>query len=371
MWRIFLFFGLLLTLSGREVEFYLWQREWSKAVQQAAEECPGRLYVFAAEIDTEKISRSNTNLWRDRNATAVFRVRVGALSRDGFKRLAEEIRRSGAENIQLDIDVPERRLSEYAGLLAELRVKRLSVTVLPCHLKHPEFSEVAKLVDYYVLQLHGLEAPKHIDDRYFLIDAQVAREAIGRARKLPYRFKLALPSYAYMLWFDKDSGKFVTLSAEGAEPPPGKYHGRLAAPELNLLRELLAENLDVIWFRLPVAGDRLCYDLEVLRQLERGELPEPSCSFEYRQVAENALEIWMTMRNQLRSGPVTVSLQWRSKTGEFELPPGVRNVSANRGFAVLPERLEVPFPGCGQAMRIGTFLVKKSQLLKTEENIQE
>lgn len=379
--KIFLYLVLLFSLmdiAGREVGFYLWQRDWSEAVQQATANCPGKIYLFAAELDGGKISRSNVRLdiWRDRNITAVFRVRVEGFSQDGFKQLVEEIKRIGAERIQLDIDVPERRLGEYVQRLSELKinlageVKEWSITVLPCHLKHVEFSDVAKLVDYYVLQVHGLEAPKHIDDNYFLIDGKIAREAVGMARKLPYRFKVALPCYAYILWFDKDSGAFVTLSAEGYEPPPKKYNGRLAAPELKLLRDLLKENqnLDVIWFRLPTGGDRLCYDLEVLRQLEQGILPKPSCLFEYRQVAENAIEIWMTLYNQLRFEPVTIFMQWRNKAGEFELPSGVQNISKNLGFAILPERLEIPFAGCGQATRIGTFLVKESQLIKIEED---
>ena len=201
---------LLLVLPASAAEYYLWQRKWTAAVRAAAQQPCDGLQVFAAELSAKRTERSEAppELWKREDVTAVFRLRVDALNSGGFARLAAEIARNGCANIQLDADVPERRLAEYAGHLKALRaalppqVREFSVTALPCHLAHADFAAVAAQTDYYVLQLHGLDVPARIDEPYALIDGTVARTAIRRARQFKMPFRLALPSYAYRLEFD-------------------------------------------------------------------------------------------------------------------------------------------------------------------------
>lgn len=365
-----LFLGLAFCATGGDHAFYLWQRTWTPPVAEAARGCPSPLSVFAAELSARKTERTDApaSLWEKDGITAVFRLRTDALNAAGFDRLAAEIARNGCRGIQLDTDVPERRLGEFVRLLAGLRrklpaqVTELSFTALPCHLPHSEFAEAAKMADYYVLQLHGIDAPANIDEPYSLLEPGVAREAIRRARGTGRPFRIALPVYAYRLSFDPDSGAFAAISAEGDAPPAGRYRERLAAPDLSLLRELLRENPDlpVIWFRLPVKGDRLCFDLDTVRRLEAGELPSPSLDFELRRIAPRALELWITPHAALRLEPFRLELRWPQRTGEFETASGVRNESADRAFAILPTRLAVPFGGCGVPVRAATFFVDET-----------
>lgn len=371
------FLGLALSAAGGESAFYLWQRTWTPAVAEAVHGCDSPLAVFAAELSARDTARTDApaELWKRNDITAVFRLRTDALNAAGFDRLAAEITRNGCRRIQLDIDVPERRLGEFARLLAGLwrklpaQVEELSFTALPCHLPHPEFVEAAQAADYYVLQLHGIEVPAKIDAPYALLDAGIARKAIRQAREIGRPFRIALPIYAYRLSFDPDSGAFAAISAEGDAPPEGHYRERLAAPDPATLRELLRENHDlpVVWFRLPVGGNRLCFDLDTVRRLEAGELPCPSLDFELRRVAPRALELWITPRAMLRQEPIRIELRWPQRTGEFDPAPGVQNESADRAFAILPARLAVPFGGCGVPVRAATFFVDETNRPEIKE----
>lgn len=377
-----LFIPLLLLLlqslpAAGEHAFYLWQRVWTPAVTEAARGCGRPLAVFAAELSADRTERTGApaELWGRNDVTAVFRLRVDALTENGFDRLAAEIRRNGCRNIQLDVDVPERRLGEFARLLAGLRkklpaqVRELSFTALPCHLPHPEFADAAGKADYYVLQLHGIDVPADISEPYALLDARTARTAIGRARRLGLPFRIALPAYAYRLSFDPQSGAFAAISAEGDAPPDSRFRNRIAAPDPTLLRDLLRENPDLpaVWFRLPVRGDKLCYDLAAIRRLEAGEQLEPKLEFELRRVAPRALELWITPRSMLRLEPLRITLAWPERTGESDLAPGVRDESADRSFALLPVRLAVPFGGSGTPVRAATFFVDENNRPEIKE----
>lgn len=362
----FLFLALAAAATTPATEFYLWQRRWTPAVVRAAEQCGSPLQVFFAEISRTKTERAQIppELRMRENVTAVFRLRADALNPEGFARLAAEISRSARGKIQIDADVPERDLAEYAASLNSLKhtlprqVKELSITALPCHLKQEDFAAVAAQVDYYVLQLHGLNVPARIDEPYALIDGATARTAIRRARRLGRPFRIALPSYAYRLEFDA-TGTFRALAAEGGSPRSGARSCRLAAPKPELLAALIRENPDVgrIWFRLPVRGDQLCYDLASIEAFERGAIPAPHLDVELRRVAKNALELWITPHAQLRLEPLEISLEWPCPRGEFELAFGTECHPRKPPFGFLPAQLRIDFPGCGTKVRVATFLV--------------
>ncbi len=365
-----LLFRLLAAAAATPAtEFYLWQRRWTPDVARALERNDSALQIFAAELSAAGIERSEApaELWKRQNVTAVFRLRVDALNLPGFTRLATEISRNGCSRIQIDADVPERRLAEYAALLRTLRsklsphVEEFSVTALPCHLGRAGFAAVAAETDYYVLQLHGLNVPGRIDEPYALIDETISRTAIRRARQLGKPFRIALPAYAYRLEFD-ETGNFTAIAAEGAAPPAAGRRIRLAAPEPELLAALIRENPDIgrIWFRLPVGGDRLCYDRASIESFERGEIPTTRLEIKLRRVAENALELWITPHARLQLEPLELALEWPDRHGEFEPAPGTGTSPEKLPFGILPERLTVEFPGCGAEIRVATFLVDET-----------
>ena len=135
-----------------------------------------------------------------------------------------------------------------------------------------------------------------------------------------------------------------------------------ATDKEGIMEALIRENPDLrrIWFRLPVRGDRLCYDRTSIETLDRGELPSPRLEIELRRVAPNALELWITPCAQLRLEPLELALEWPDRHGEFELAPGTKCGQDKLPFGILPGRLRVAFPGCGAKVRAATFLVNET-----------
>lgn len=95
----------------------------------------------------------------------------------------------------------------------------LSITALPCHLKHRVFRELQGSIDYFVLQVHGNEIPRKIGDpRFRLFDLKSAklavREALALADATGSQCVVALPTYAYRLIFDAADGRLQRVEAE-------------------------------------------------------------------------------------------------------------------------------------------------------------
>ena len=95
-------------------------------------------------------------------------------------------------------------------------------------------------------------------------------------------FRIALPTYGYLVAFDP-AGKFFALAAEGPIPTwPSGTQVRVAradAPSVSALAHALATAppphcTGVIWFRLPVASDRLNWNWTTLATILQGGTPE-------------------------------------------------------------------------------------------------
>ena len=207
---------VLLPVGGRliatEPGFYVWQRNWTPAVTRAALACPRELYLLAAEFTAVGTQVKVTSIElppaviNRKNVTLVYRIHVELLASLPPETAAAEIRKYAVPNLQLDVDCPEKKLFLYADLLTKLRrllpERHFSITVLPCHLDRPDFPALARLADYYVLQVHGLDIPSTLREDRRLLRRETARPAIAQAEKLGMPFKIALPTYAYQLNFD-------------------------------------------------------------------------------------------------------------------------------------------------------------------------
>ena len=286
--------------------FYVWQRHWSDKVESAVrselEAGTHDLYVLAGELEYEGRGARwrgvdvPDRIWRHPRVTAVFRFPVQAL--DDPERTARAlVSRAGAlgvHRMQLDVDVPERLIARYGELVEEIRLRwpeaaalRLGATFLPCHLDLAGIRRVLAAIDEPVIQLHGIDAPKNRAETWSLMRRTTVFRALRMARALDGRFKMALPSYAYVLTFNAD-GSFRRLYAEGLPDDfvrsPETTCG-LAAPDLDLLHEIFTSSLRLpaIWFRLPVRGvDRWCLERETLALLEDGQRPAPTVEFAVR-----------------------------------------------------------------------------------------
>jgi hypothetical protein len=291
-------------------EIYVWQRRWdaavSKALEQAAYQASG-FTVLAAEVG-----------WKGRRVDRVVRVpidystvkaaekpvglafRIGPYSGPFDKRsdatnllteiaasLVADAREAGVEpaELQIDFDCAESKLNGYRKWVEALREKirpvPLTITALPCWLKQRAFKGLARATDGFVLQVHSLERPQGPEAAITLCDSSSAFRWVEQAGRTGVLFRVALPTYGYLIAFDKD-GRFIGLSAEG--PSRAWDEGtvlRVVRSEPVAMAQLVQRwrhdrpcNMQgVIWYRLPVETDRLNWKWVTLSAIMAGRVP--------------------------------------------------------------------------------------------------
>ena len=293
-------------------EAYVWQREWSPAVRDSiaqARDLAG-LVVLAAEVDFRQRAPHVLRIPLDAEALKGFGRPVGAAVRvhtfpgrfaddpRTARYLHDLVRDVGAEarakglalaEIQMDYDCPESRLGDYRDLLVSLRQAAapvpLTLTALPAWLRgRRAFRTLIEAVDGYVLQVHSLEPPESPGQEIVLTQARAARAWVEDAARFGRPFRVALPTYGYQAAFDAQ-GKLIGLLAEG--PLVSFAEGiivRTARSDPKATAELIRgwtrarprELTGVLWYRLPVAGNRLDWTWPTLRAVMAGRTPEVS-----------------------------------------------------------------------------------------------
>ena len=237
----------------------------------------------------------------------------------------------------------------------------LSITVLPCHLRNSEFTNLAKMVDYYVVQVHGIEAPKHIDDDCRLMRITTALSAIKRAEEIGTEFKVALPTYGYRLFFQQKSGKFIRLSAENSVILPAGTHEKVVCADLEELTEVI-QRLDkagenyagIIWFRLPVAGDRLCLSRQAVAQLSQEIVPDATIKVVTEVTEDGALQVYLENSANMTCRKVTLTLHSKGSHGDYGLGRGFKT-SEGAMPGILPKKIFGTPPAPGQRCNVGWF----------------
>jgi hypothetical protein len=283
---------------------YVWQRAWTPAVSAAVADGKNDaagFAVLAAEVawrdGAAQIARPGAD-WAALNHSGrpvELVLRIGA-RREPFAaddaaaatlaRLAAELWREAESHaltvaaLQIDYDCAESRLADYRGLLRRLRaaVAPLPVTptVLPSWLDRRDFAALARDSGGFVLQVHSTATPRL--GVTTLCDPAAARRWAERAGRLGVPFRVALPTYAYLAAFD-GRGKFLGVEAEGParQWPPGATRQFIRADARELAALARAWERDrpptltgLIWYRLPVAGDRLNWRAPTLAAVMRG-----------------------------------------------------------------------------------------------------
>ncbi len=316
-----------MTSGAMANEVYVWQRAWTPPVKEAIDRVAPKmrgLNVLGAEItfrgDRPAAIRASVD-WR--GLAAVGRpvgvsLRVGPcrgrLYEDGAAvdfladaaaKLLAEARSGGLEpaELQIDFDCAESDLDGYACWVRAVRMRTaptpLAITALPCWLKHRAFARLAAEAGGYVLQVHSLERPRGPEDRTELCDVASARRAVERAGRIGVPFRVALPTYGYLMAFD-GRDRFLGLSAEGPMPAWG--------PDVRL-RELRADPAamaelvrgwtgarpacmgGVIWYRLPVDTDALNWSWATLAAVMDGRVPTPFLRTEIRRPEAGLAEV--------------------------------------------------------------------------------
>ncbi len=291
---------------------YVWQRQWTAAVDQAVADAPpqlGRLIVLHAELGfrvrdegTLAVEASTADVhWNalvrsQRQVGLAIRVRPfpGPFAQDGqavdaLERVARNaIARAsqaglGVAEVQVDFDAGSRQLRDYARWIRGLR-KRLApvpvtFTALASWTRQDGFAELAHAGDGFVLQVHGLD-PKRPNA---IIGPTEAAEAVERAARTDVNFRVALPTYGHLVGRDA-AGRLVGIASEGPEPTwPTDADVSVVATRPNKMLSLVrrwqqdrpARMTGVVWYRLPVEGDRLNWAPVTFAQVIDGKTVSP------------------------------------------------------------------------------------------------
>jgi uncharacterized protein DUF3142 len=356
-------------------EAYVWQRSWSPAVRQAVERASGisGFVVLAAEVDLRRSPpRIPLDLtWKgfQKPVGAALRVttfpsrftdepRIVELLTHLTRDLTAEARAKGIalSEIQIDYDCPESKLDDYRGLLPKLRKAAAPVpvtfTALPSWLgQRRAFGKLIAAADGYVLQVHSLKPPAGGRGEIALLKPVEAREWIGEAARFRRPFRVALPTYGYLAAFDPQ-GKLLGLSAEGPLLSwPEGIEVRTARSDPAVLASLIrgwtrdrpAELSGVLWYRLPVEGDRLNWSWPALRAVMAGQEPRGDVRAAIRAPEPGLVEIDLFNDGNGES-PLPSETRVRWKDGTLNAADGLAGYET-RPAAGNELRLERPRPG--------------------------
>ena len=339
-------------------EAYIWQRSWGPEVGASLGRAAGLtgFTILAAEVDLStdppRVTQAAWDVSALRGRPIGLAVRIGRFARrngathrfaenpaltDRLARLARRLtadaRAQGLQirEFQLDYDCPESRLDDYPVLveavreaLAQTPPVPVTITALPSWLRHRrDLGRLLRSADGWVLQVHSLEPPRRPDAAVELFDPEAARRAVETAARFRKPFQVALPTYSYLIAFTP-AGDLLGVSAEGPLPawPPGVLI-RIARSDPDALAALVRdwtadrpeELTGVIWYRLPVAGDRLNWPWPAFDAVREGRPPRRDLRVQPRSAEPGLVEIELVNAGEAEMGwPVRVDLSWNEGT---------------------------------------------------------
>jgi hypothetical protein len=354
-------------------EAYVWQRSWNPAVRAAVSQASGisGFVVLAAEVDLRQrpprvVRVPLDESLRGKPTGAALRVSTFPsrfVEEPGIVRLLQGLTRDVAaearakgislSEIQIDYDCPESKLDDYRDLLPGLRKAAapvpLTFTALPSWMgQRRAFSKLIGAADGYVLQVHSLIAPTDPKSEFHLIKPGETREWIERAARFGQPFRVALPTYSYVAAFDPQ-GKLLGLSAESPllSWPPG-VRLRTVRGDPALLAELVRdwtrerprELAGILWYRLPVEGDRMNWSAPTLRAVMEGRTPRAKIRAAVREPEPGLVEIDLVDDGDGEAAaPPSVSVGWSGEA--FLAADGLA------GYRATPERNGLRLRGSG------------------------
>lgn len=372
-------FWMTLFRSGRHVngplrhEAYVWQRAWTKPVREAVAQHGTNFAALTAlkaevswkdkkpqvvrvPVDHVALSnlhrpfgialrigpyagpfagapvsdpaRSNAPPQRAGSETGAPSAQADAITLflcDLAAAIVAEARTNHAElsELQIDFDCAESKLDGYRVWLTAIqqRVAPLPVTItaLPSWLDARAFKRLAAVATNYVLQVHSVERPKDMNAPFTLCEPRAAQRWVETAGRIGVPFRVALPTYGYVIAFDK-TGKFIGLSAEGP---------RRTWPEGAQTREVFTDPLamawlvegwkasrpaamtGVIWYRLPVNVDNFNWRWPTLGAIVASRSLQEKSRVEPRRVEAGLVEINLVNAGELDlSSRLAVEVRW-------------------------------------------------------------
>jgi hypothetical protein len=311
-------------------EAYVWQRAWTPAVREAVGQASdfAGLTVLAAEIDLSHFPLRAFRVgidWqalRDAGRPVGLALRIGRFQgwgrgtgrfadepetvrrlADLAGELAQQARSHGLEvqEVQIDYDCPESKLSDYPVLIEAVRRSvapaPVTVTALPSWLRHQRaFRSLSRKADGVVLQVHSLRPPD-------LVDPGEAARAVEEAAKAGRPFRVALPTYSH--------GAVDAADTADTAADPDALAG--------LVRRWTAarppELAGLIWYRLPVASDTRNWPRATLKAVMAGRAPRREIRTLLRRPGPALVEIDLLNTGEAEVPlPSPVDLRWESDT---------------------------------------------------------
>ena len=328
-------------------EVYVWQRAWTPPVCEAVMEHATNFTeaaVLLAEVSWKdkvpQLARADV----DFPTIAKTHSAVGLVLRVGpFKgelatnppavdflaylaaSLVAEARTNQIEpvELQIDYDCATGKLGDYRAWLAVVQ-KRLAplpvtITALPTWLDSPAFAALAMAATNYVLQVHSLTKPEDINTPFLLCDPVAAKRAVARAGEIGVPFRVALPTYTYIVAFNA-AGKFTGLSAEAprSDWPAGTQLREMSADPVAMSSLVQNWNTNrpsamrgVIWYRLPVAVDNLNWRWPTLGAIVAGSEPGESFHAVARRAEAGLVEVSLVNDGELDiSSQLAINVRW-------------------------------------------------------------
>lgn len=172
--------------------------------------------------------------------------------------------------VEIDYDSPTSKLETYKNFLKLLRSQlsqnlQISITLLPTWLSSTELPALVQQADISVLQVHAVLSPEK-----GLFDAKRANQWIKQYSGITSKpFYVALPAYGIRLTRLQDQQLLV--ESETPLHLAGKMQELSVEPQtmsdfLSQLRTHDTPNLKgLIWFRLPLDGDRRAWSMPTLK----------------------------------------------------------------------------------------------------------
>lgn len=273
-------------------QLYIWQRQWTPAheaaLRQSREDFSSLRVLALQAFPGSGWSRARIDpalLKADgRPLIAVIRLdgQLTSLDQDEVNAKILQVLSDWQSlglapvGVEIDHDAGNARLPAYEAFLIRLRrtlpiTLKLSITALPSWLDSPALPGLLQTVDSSVLQVHAVSDPRH-----GLFDPTKARRWAERWSAVTRRpFYLALPAYGVALL--NHEGGAPVVESEVPIDRGGERRELLADPvELaNLAADLRADPpvhlAGLVWFRLPLPGDRRAWSLVTLGAVARGD----------------------------------------------------------------------------------------------------
>ena len=356
-WRVKGFSRLifLLILAGSTArmngelshQVYVWQRAWSATVCESVAAHAtnfSEIAVLAAEVSWKDKLPRVTRVSADYQTLVRSGCPVGLVLRVGpyqgalgdnrsavdflaglAASLVAEARKNQVQpvELQIDFDCAESKLDDYRQWLGVVQHRLaplpVTITALPSWLNSTNFPPLVAVATNYVLQVHSLEKPTRIDAPFTLCSPAVAKQAVARAGIVGVPFRVALPTYTYIVAFHSD-GQFFGLAAEQPRNgwPAGTQTRDMSADPVvmsSLVRywstNATSSLRGIIWYRLPVAVDNLNWRWPTLAAIVAGREPHESFHSVARRVEPGLVEISLVNDGELDiSSRLIVKVRW-------------------------------------------------------------